>query len=114
MREGMVLETARVRATAADPGEARERSVREFAERCHYEAPHAQQVQRLALRLFDALGERLGCSGEDPTPLGRAALLHDVGYHINYNPHHKHAYPLTPHAPLPRPSPPHPLVKPHH
>src|SRR5258708_28741284 len=59
IREGILLETAHVRATAADPGEARERSVREFAERCHYEAPHAQQVQRLALRLFDALGERL-------------------------------------------------------
>src|SRR5260221_718058 len=100
IREGILLETARVRATAADPGEARERSVREFAERCHYEAPHAQQVQRLALRLFDALGERLGCSDEDRTLLGDAALLHDVGYHISYDRHHKHAYHLILHAEL--------------
>ena len=100
IREGLLLEAARVRATAADPGDARERSVREFAERCHYEAPHGQQVQRLALRLFDALGERIGCTGDDRLLLGDAALLHDVGYHISYDRHHKHSYHLILHAEL--------------
>ena len=56
IREGLLLESARVMPVVADPGAARERSVREFAERCHYEVPHAQQVQRLALQLFDKLG----------------------------------------------------------
>jgi exopolyphosphatase/guanosine-5'-triphosphate,3'-diphosphate pyrophosphatase len=37
IREGLLLEAASVAPTVADPGEARERSVREFAERCHYE-----------------------------------------------------------------------------
>ena len=32
--------------------------------------------------------------------LGDAALLHDVGYHINYNKHHKHSYHLILHAEL--------------
>jgi exopolyphosphatase/guanosine-5'-triphosphate,3'-diphosphate pyrophosphatase len=100
IREGLLLETARVRATAADPGDARERSVREFAERCHYEAPHGQQVQRLALRLFDALGPRIGCTPEDRALLSDAALLHDVGYHISYDRHHKHSYHLILHAEL--------------
>ncbi len=100
IREGLLLESARVRATAADPGEARERSVREFAERCHYEAPHGQQVQRLALRLFDSLGERIGCEPEDRALLSDAALLHDVGYHISYDRHHKHSYHLILHAEL--------------
>ena len=100
IREGLLLESARVRATAADAGVARERSVREFAERCHYEAPHSQQVQRLALRLFDALGSRLGCLPAERALLSDAALLHDVGYHISYDRHHKHSYHLILHAEL--------------
>ena len=100
IREGLLLEIARITPTVADPGEARERSVREFAERCHYEEGHATQVQRLALRLFDAVGARLGCGPDERQTLGDAALLHDVGYHINYDRHHKHSYHLILHAEL--------------
>jgi exopolyphosphatase / guanosine-5'-triphosphate,3'-diphosphate pyrophosphatase len=32
--------------------------------------------------------------------LADAALLHDIGYHINYNNHHKHSYHLILHADL--------------
>ena len=100
IREGLLLEVARVMPTIADPGEARSRSVREFAERCHYEEPHSRQVQRLALQLFDSIGERLGCAPEDRRILADAALLHDVGYHINYEGHNKHSYHLVLHADL--------------
>ncbi|MBM3908204.1 MAG: Ppx/GppA family phosphatase [Gemmatimonadetes bacterium] len=98
IREGLLLETARVAPVVSDPGEARERSVREFAERCHYEEPHSRQVQRLALQLFDSLGARLGCVPSDRAVLADAALLHDVGYHINYQKHHKHSFHLIQHA----------------
>lgn len=100
IREGLLLETARVRATPADHGEARERTVRRFAARCHYEEPHARHVQRLAVQLFDALGPRLGCEPADRQILSDAALLHDVGYHINYDRHHKHSFHLIRHAEL--------------
>lgn len=100
IREGLLLEAARVMPAISDPGEARERSVREFAERCHYEAPHARQVQRLALQLFDAIGQRLDLAAADRAILSDAALLHDVGYHINYQGHHKHSYHLILHADL--------------
>ena len=100
IREGLLLETARVRAVIADPGEARERSVMAFAEKCHYEAPHSQQVQKLALQLFDALGARIGCDPSERRTLSDAALLHDVGYHINYQGHHKHSFHLIQHADL--------------
>jgi hypothetical protein len=56
IREGLLLETARVAPVVSDPGDARERSVREFAERCHYEEPHSRQVQRLALQLATLAG----------------------------------------------------------
>ena len=100
IREGLLLEAARVRPVVADPGEARRRSVREFAERCHYEAPHARTVQRLALRMFDSLGPRLGAAPAERAMLADAALLHDVGYHISYDRHHKHSYHLIVHAEL--------------
>ena len=100
IREGLLLDTARVSLTVADPGVARERSVREFAERSGFEEPHARHVQRLALQLFDRLGEPLGCAPADRQTLADAALLHDVGYVINYNKHHKHSYHLITHADL--------------
>lgn len=100
IREGLLLETARVSPTVADPGEARERSVRAFAERCHYEEPHSQHVQELSMQLFDQLAPRLRLGPEDRQLLSDAALLHDVGYHINYDKHHKHSYHLIIHAEL--------------
>jgi exopolyphosphatase/guanosine-5'-triphosphate,3'-diphosphate pyrophosphatase len=100
IREGLLLESARVPPAPADPGEARERSVRSFAERCHYEQPHAEHVQKLALQLFDALGRRIGCEPSDRAILADAALLHDVGYHIGHARHHKHSFHLITHAEL--------------
>jgi exopolyphosphatase / guanosine-5'-triphosphate,3'-diphosphate pyrophosphatase len=100
IREGILLEAARIRPVVADPGEARERSVRELAERCHYELPHSANVQRLALRLFDSLGARLGATPAERQLLADAALLHDVGYHISYDRHHKHSYHIIVHAEL--------------
>ena len=100
IREGLLLEAARVVPTIADPGEARARSVGDFAQRCHAEQPHSSHVQMLALALFDALGERLGCNRDDRAALSDAALLHDAGYHISYERHHKHSYHLVLHADL--------------
>jgi len=100
IREGLLLEAARVAPTIADPGEARARSIGDFAQRCHVEQPHSSHVRELALTLFDALGERLGCPREDRAALADAALLHDCGYHISYERHHKHSYHLILHADL--------------
>jgi exopolyphosphatase/guanosine-5'-triphosphate,3'-diphosphate pyrophosphatase len=100
IREGLLLEAARVAPTIADPGQARARSVGDFAFRCHVEQPHSSHVQRLALILFDSLGERLGCTKQDRDALSDAALLHDAGYHISYERHHKHSYHLILHADL--------------
>jgi len=100
IREGLLLEAARVAPTIADPGEARARSVSEFALRCHAEQPHSSHVRELALALFDSLGERLSLGKDDRAALADAALLHDVGYHISYERHHKHSYHLILHADL--------------
>ncbi len=100
IREGLLLEGARVMPAAADPGDARERSIRELAERCHYDEGHANHVRQLAIELFDTLGARLGLTAADRLTLADAALLHDIGYHISYDTHHKHSYHLILHADL--------------
>ncbi len=100
IREGLLLEAARVVPTVADPGQAREKSVRDFGARCHFDAVHSDRVRALALRLFDGVGPRLGCLPEDRQILADAALLHDVGYHIGFRGHHKHSYHLILHAEL--------------
>jgi exopolyphosphatase/guanosine-5'-triphosphate,3'-diphosphate pyrophosphatase len=100
IREGILLESAHVAPSPADPGEARERSVRELAERSHYEEMHSKHVQMLALQLFDSIGQRLGCTPDDRRLLSDAALLHDIGYHISYDKHNKHSYHLIEHAEL--------------
>ena len=43
-------------------------------------------------------GQRIGCLPEERQLLADAALLHDIGYHINYEKHHKHSYHLVQHA----------------
>jgi exopolyphosphatase/guanosine-5'-triphosphate,3'-diphosphate pyrophosphatase len=60
--------------------------------------PHSEQVRKLALQLYDQLAARLGCEPGDREILADAALLHDVGYHISYERHHKHSYHLILHA----------------
>jgi exopolyphosphatase/guanosine-5'-triphosphate,3'-diphosphate pyrophosphatase len=100
IREGVLLQAARVTPVVADPGEARARSVRQLAERTHFEEPHSQHVQKIALQIFDSIGRRLGCARNDRQLLADAALLHDIGYHINYDKHNKHSYHLIQHAEL--------------
>ena len=100
IREGLLLQAAKVTPQVADPGEARDRSVRELAERCHFEKRHSIQVQTSALQLFDAIGPRIGLGSNDRRILSDAALLHDIGYHINYDRHHKHSFHLILHADL--------------
>jgi len=72
----------------------------QLAERSHYEEPHSKHVRKLALQLFDSIGQRLGCAPDERRLLSDAALLHDIGYHISYDKHNKHSFHLIEHADL--------------
>jgi exopolyphosphatase/guanosine-5'-triphosphate,3'-diphosphate pyrophosphatase len=82
------------------------RSVRQFAAACRFEESHSLHVTRLALELFDQLAaQRPDAPGGWSDPVNRelleaAAILHDVGYYINYDRHHKHGYHLIIHSEL--------------
>lgn len=99
MREGIIIQAVQREMGEVPLGD-RMRQVRDFGRQCRADVPHAEQVRRLALRLFDALAEDLGLQAEDRTLLEAAALLHDVGYHISFEKHHKHSFHLISHAGL--------------
>src|SRR5881397_7453 len=71
---------------------------RRFARKCRSNERHCEQVARLAAELFDALGDAYALPPTGADILRAAALLHDVGYLINHERHHKHAYHLIMHG----------------
>jgi exopolyphosphatase/guanosine-5'-triphosphate,3'-diphosphate pyrophosphatase len=94
LREGLVLEAlAAGRPAAHDEGDVRRRQVLRLAERTGEGLlPHAQQVARLAVRLFDLLAPVHDLGERERDWLEFAALLHDVGYSIHFRRHHKHSF----------------------
>jgi exopolyphosphatase/guanosine-5'-triphosphate,3'-diphosphate pyrophosphatase len=99
LREGLILDyikrNIRHIRTAERYPDVRRRSVIELAERCAYLPEHARQVARLSLALFDATRTRHGLGPREREWLEYGALLHDIGTHISYDAHHKHAYYLV-------------------
>jgi exopolyphosphatase/guanosine-5'-triphosphate,3'-diphosphate pyrophosphatase len=96
MREGIIIDhIARQRAhllARASWPDPRPRSVIQLAERCGYHKPHAEQVSRLGLMLFDQLKPLHGLDDAMRDLLKYACILHDVGYLISHSQHHKHSY----------------------
>jgi len=61
-----------------------------LGERYRFDSAHGYAVAHLATRLFDDLRPEHGLSERDRLLLMVAALLHDVGIHVNRTGHHKH------------------------
>jgi exopolyphosphatase/guanosine-5'-triphosphate,3'-diphosphate pyrophosphatase len=96
LREGIILDhiaqnRAHLRARAMWP-DPRLRSVVQLAERCGYRQAHAEQVTRLALSLFDQLAPLHELEPRFRELLRFSCLLHDIGYLISHQGHHKHSY----------------------
>jgi exopolyphosphatase/guanosine-5'-triphosphate,3'-diphosphate pyrophosphatase len=75
-------------------------SARRFARKCRSNERHCEQVARLAAGIFDALSDAFAMPAAASDILRAAALLHDIGYLINHERHHKHAYHLIMHGDL--------------
>jgi exopolyphosphatase/guanosine-5'-triphosphate,3'-diphosphate pyrophosphatase len=100
IREGIVLDTL-ASDGAVDPVSDYMRSVRDVGARYRYDRHHAEHVTELALSLFDQLTEPLHLDPSGRRLLESAAMLHDIGYYIAYDRHHKHSYHLILHSRLP-------------
>jgi len=99
LREGVLIDRLRnIEAESHPPlpdtADYRLRGVYAVGRRFGYEEAHAHQVARLAERIFDYLSRSNLPTNFDRhrrTLLSAAALLHDVGYHIAHDSHHKHS-----------------------
>lgn len=104
LREGILLDYVgrhlpdlAIRRQVPDP---RRRSVLDLARKCEWNEIHSLQVVRIALRLFDELSSLHGLSQQSRELIEYAAMLHDIGWHISANSHHKHSMYLVRHGSL--------------
>ncbi|RJP32504.1 MAG: HD domain-containing protein [Candidatus Omnitrophota bacterium] len=66
-------------------------SIREFTMQNDLHPQHAFHVSYLSLRLFDQLVEIHACGSEERKLLECAACLHDIGWTVSRQKHHKHS-----------------------
>jgi exopolyphosphatase/guanosine-5'-triphosphate,3'-diphosphate pyrophosphatase len=97
LREGVIIDRlrdweAQSRPPMPDIAEQKLRGVHAVGRRFGYEEAHAHQVARMAEIIFDALAANAGLTRHQRLLLSAAALLHDVGYHIAHESHHKHSF----------------------
>jgi exopolyphosphatase/guanosine-5'-triphosphate,3'-diphosphate pyrophosphatase len=96
MREGVVIDRfreleAESRPLTTDYSDPKLRGVHAVGRRFGYEETHSHQVARLAEKIFDNLAAAEGLTRHQRVLLSAACLLHDVGYHIAHESHHKHS-----------------------
>lgn len=96
IREGLVVDFLARAAGRADSDpplvDLRVHSVRALARRCGQAGPHAQRVTDLALQIFDQTRSVHQCGPAERRILEFASMLHDVGRHIDFEHHERHAY----------------------
>jgi exopolyphosphatase/guanosine-5'-triphosphate,3'-diphosphate pyrophosphatase len=104
LREGILLEylgrhlpDLQIRRNVPDP---RRRSVLDLARRCDWHQSHSEQVARLCCELFDCTRSLHNLGTEQRELIEYAALLHDIGWHIAREGHHKHSQYLILHGDL--------------
>lgn len=94
LREGIVFDTVQ---QARDIGmthhlsRLRYQSVLHVCELYRVNRHHAEHVKHICVQLFDATIPLHGMGDKERELLEAAALLHDVGYHIAADQHHKHS-----------------------
>src|SRR6266498_1370428 len=96
LREGVIIDRLRELEAESRPpmpafGDQKLRGVHAVGRRFGYEEAHSHQVTQLAEKIFDNLTASENLTRHQRTLLSAAALLHDVGYHIAHESHHKHS-----------------------
>ncbi len=95
LREGVLLdhlsEWNGLRSYRSKELDARLAGAEALGEHFGYEAAHAKHVSFIATKLFDQLRSLHGLKPHDRTMLAAAALLHEIGYAVSPESHHKHS-----------------------
>jgi exopolyphosphatase / guanosine-5'-triphosphate,3'-diphosphate pyrophosphatase len=96
LREGVIIDHLREIETESlppvpDVDDVKLRGVFAIGRRYGYEERHALHVANLAEKIFDSLCLQYKLERHERTLLSAAAILHDIGYHISHESHHKHS-----------------------
>jgi len=105
LREGVILDRlsemdAESRPPVPDTDDVRLRGVHAVGRRFGYEEKHAHLVASFAEKIFDTMASAYDFTRHQRTLLSAAALLHDIGYTIAHESHHKHSLYLIKHSEL--------------
>ncbi len=76
-------------------------TIYDLAHRYNIDMQHAEHVKEISLKLFDELKQYHNFTDYEREILECASLLHDIGYWISHNQHHKHSYYIITHSDLP-------------
>ncbi len=77
------------------------KSIRHLAETFDYDPDHANQSAKLSLAIFDQTRSLHKLGAREREFLEFAALLHEVGFFISHDQHHRHSYYLIRNSELP-------------
>lgn len=102
IREGLILHSLQQRQLLPlrSPSRDWREALIEFGRSCRFDEHHAKQVCRLAETIFSAVSTSYELNERHRDLLIAASLLHDIGYFISYDRHHRHTYHLIRHADL--------------
>jgi exopolyphosphatase/guanosine-5'-triphosphate,3'-diphosphate pyrophosphatase len=101
IREGLILQSLQQRGLIPEQQSRNWRAaILAFARSCRFDEHHSIQVSKLAQEIFSCIATRGKLNERHRELLEAAALLHDIGYFISYDDHHKHSYHLIRHANL--------------
>lgn len=95
LREGIVFDTLQKHRNSDEFGhlaELRRETIYKLMNNYHININHAENVKNLSLKIYDYLKGIHNLQGSYREMLESAALLHDIGYHISMDKHHKHSY----------------------
>ncbi len=100
LRNGILVDLMR-RRNASPPDHSAAEAALALGRRFQFDEPHARQVSRIALALFDGLARlhRLPAAARDL--LEAASVLHDIGHAVSSQRHHKHTFYLVANADIP-------------
>lgn len=104
LREGIVYDTLEKRKeieTLRHLGRLRESTIYSIANQYGVNLKHSNHIKNIALKIFDATRHIHKLGAKEREWLEAAAILHDVGYLISVEQHHKHSYYIISHCIMP-------------
>ncbi len=104
LREGIVFDKHNKKINSASFGHLthlRYETIKNLCSHFRIDLVHAEHVREVALKIFDDLKSYHGLNSKERELLEASSMLHDVGYHISHDGHHKHSYYILMHCMMP-------------